>query len=244
MLKRILIIDSYQERVFSIQNILEKEGYEVYFALNNEEAISRLSVDEMYLIIYRYSSDIDNLTNLLNWIEAQNRLTGVSLLVIPDNTLELFKLNEKLDKRINKDIFFITDLNKLKENVSSLLDINYIEKGLLKKKGDAVFYLNDIKLKEEKLLSALRKEKKEIYKKRLMGIKSFKRFPKLNGEDKIYNYEDFGEMNIDYLNLVKSVNLKIKGIINFFRDRKKFTTERIEFIDKKLKELQREKIQS
>jgi len=241
MLKRILIIDPYQERVFSIQNILEKEGYEVYFALNNEEAISRLSVDEIYLIIYRYSSNIDDLINLLNWIDVQNRLTGASILVIPDNTLELFKLNEKLDKRINKDIFIINDLNKLKENVSLLLDIKFLEIRLLNKKVDAVSYLNEIKSKEEKLLSVLRKEKKGIYKKRLMDMKSFKRFPKLNGEDKIYNYDDFGEMNIDYLNLIKSVNLKIRGIINFFRDKKLFTAERIEFIDKKLKELQREK---
>jgi len=44
--------------------------------------------------------------------------------------------------------------------------------------------------------------------------------------------------------LVLSINLKIKEIINLFNDKKKFTAERIEFIDKKLKELQREKIHS
>jgi len=34
--------------------------------------------------------------------------------------------------------------------------------------------------------------------------------------------------------LVLSINLKIKEIINLFNDKKKFTAERIEFIDKKL----------
>ncbi|NVM03909.1 MAG: hypothetical protein HWN67_16375 [Candidatus Helarchaeota archaeon] len=237
MLNKILIVDPYQDRVFSLQTILEKEGYEVYFAFNNEEAVTRLSVDEIYLIIYRHTSEIDNLTNLLNWIKEQNRLIGVSILVIPNKESELFKLIEKFEPRINKDIFFITDLDELKEDVSLLLNSNYVKNRLLNEKIDAVSHLDEIKSEGKKLLSELRKEKREINKKRLEEMKTFKRIPKLDEEEKKENDEDFREKDSDYVNLIKSINFKIKDTINLFKYKKKFASERIEFINEKLKKI-------
>lgn len=241
MLNKILIVDPYQDRVFSLQAILEKGGYEVYFALNNEEAVGRLSVDEVYLIIYRYPSEIDDLIDLLDWIKEQNRLIGVSILVIPNQESELFNLIEMFEQRINKDIFFITDLDELKENVGLLLNSNFVEKRLLYEKIDAVSYLNEIKSEEKELLSDLRSEKREIYKKRLKEMKSFKRVPKLDEEEKRGSDRDFRGKDIDYVTLIKSINSKMKDTINLFKYKKMFMLERMEFINKKLKKIKAEK---